>query len=201
MISEEEVKRVYATASQSVKDYVNSNEVFDAFHEIRKSHNLHLDHAGNLAMAIDAVILGMRSFSELPTLLRDALPGVDDATREKVVQDVNDKIFVPLRELTKKRAEAPASVPTVPRPTSGIRAVERTLVSEAPPPVRPQPTEEKAEAPTTRPVAPQQSVVEQKMPGVVQSSESRVQSATPPKVAPPAPPKYHGADPYRELPE
>ncbi len=178
MINEEEVRKVYASAPQHLKAYIDSDELFDAFHSIREAHKLHLDHAGNLALAIDAVILGMKRFDELPILLREGLMGLDEAMREKVVKDVNDKIFMPLRELTKKHAEESKTYTEPPAPTSGIRSVEIKLVKEPAPPL------------------PLQSVVEQKMPPTAAPPTAPVPPAE--STAPRETPRYHGTDPYRE---
>lgn len=194
MITEAEVRKVYETAPKHLKEYIDSDGLFNAFHEIRRTHKLHIDQAGNLAMAIDAVVLGMKRFDELPMLLREGLAGVDDATREKVVKDVNDKVFVPLREYTKKRAEetqkttAPKPVPTSPpqsAPPPSVRNIELKLTKEPTPAVAPV---------TAEPAQQTQSIVEQKMP-----------PAPPPAQAPPVEPaaqreapRYHGTDPYRE---
>jgi cell fate (sporulation/competence/biofilm development) regulator YlbF (YheA/YmcA/DUF963 family) len=184
MITQEQITEAFKKASPEVQAMVNSDDVFNAFHEIREKHNLHLDHAGNLATAINAVILEIVPFTELDTLLKEGMQGVDDAVRAQVIQDVNDKIFVPLREETRKHA------------------VEVAKINAAPPVVAPPPrTTPLAEIPLvmipnpSQPSAP--SVLEQKMPS------AQPTPAPAPQPEAPAKPKstYHGTDPYREMPE
>lgn len=174
MITEDQIRTAFQAASPEVQAMVNSDDVFNAFHDIRRTHNLHIDHAGNLAQAINAVILEIVPFTELDTLLKEGMPGLDDATRTKVINDVNEKIFIPLRASVKKAVEANPVVLQAPRPTPPLPTVP-------PPPL---------EGPVPTP-----SVLEQKL-------ASQTPPATPPTPAPPKPtPHYHGTDPYRELPE
>lgn len=150
MISEQEMRSAYEKAPQAVKDALNSDEVFRAFHDIRKKHSLHIDHAGNLANAINAVVLGVVPFTDMGRLLDEGMQGVSAETKQGVLKDLNEKIFLPLREKAlvgaKERAETvhtppPVSAPT-PRPVSVIEqklptqvvtpAVQKASVPETP---------------------------------------------------------------------
>ncbi|MBU6310727.1 hypothetical protein KGO06_02205 [Patescibacteria group bacterium] len=105
MLTQEEISKKYSEAPPDVQALVKDPDVYDAFHLIRRTHNLHVDAAGALADLITALILGAVPLAELDAHLAEALPGVDAATREKVRADLNEHIFKPLRE--RKRSETP----------------------------------------------------------------------------------------------
>lgn len=105
MVTKEEIRKKYDEAPPDVQALVNDPEVYDAFHLIRRTHNLHLDAAGALADLINALILGIVPLTELDNHLSLVLPGVDAAQRDKIKADLDAHIFKPLRE--RKRAETP----------------------------------------------------------------------------------------------
>lgn len=200
--TEAEIQQAYTTATQELKEYIDSAIVFDAFHNIRTTYKLHLDHAANLSTAIDSVVLGLRSFTELPKLLTEALPGLDAEVQAKIVKDINDKVFVPLREQVKQRAdeERTKKLEEEKKSKGDLKALEERLAEHAAMKIQrvAKPEEKPTVAPTPTMVpdrAP--SVLEQKMP-VTPPPPVPSAPAPPPAPTPVNPPKYHGSDPYRE---
>ena len=185
MISQDDIQKKFDAAPESVQAMVNSDEVFNAFHEIRQKYNLHIDEAGNLATAINATILEIIPFTGLDDVLKEGLQGVDSETRKKVIADVDALIFVPLRE--KARAAAQSAVKSAPQlQQKTLRTdtrIERLDARVVPPPAV-------AAAPA---VPPAPSVLEQKL--GPNPSPAQVVEVKPPTT------KYHGTDPYRELAE
>lgn len=200
--TEAEIQQAYSGAPRELKEYIDSAIVFDAFHEIRTAYKLHLDHAANLSKAIDSVILGIRSFTELPGLLTEALPGLDAEMQAKIVKDINDKVFVPLREQVKQKAdeERTKKLEGEKKSKGDLRALEERLAEHAA--IKIQRVAKPEEKPT---VAPTPTMVPDRAPSVL---EQKMPVTIPPPVPPtptpaPAPasvspPKYHGSDPYRE---
>ncbi|MEK7063146.1 MAG: hypothetical protein AAB955_00465 [Patescibacteria group bacterium] len=190
IITETEVRPAYDIAPQHVKDFIDSNELFDIFYSIKMTYNLHVDQAGNLAMLIDAILLEMHPLGKFQELLKDALgQGIDQKTYEGVLRDVNEKVFTLFRGKTKARADA-AVQPAPPKPTP---------VAAAPITLKPISVMEQKMSETVAPV-----VIVQKI--AAPPAEGAVPVATPPPAAPTPPPpsapaRYHGADPYREMPE
>jgi len=206
MIDRNEVQKVYDAAPQRVKDLVDSNEVFDAFHVIRKKYNLHLDHADNLAMVINALVLEMYPFEKLKDLLLDAMRSVDEGTRNDIIKDIDLLIFKPLRDKlvaeTKVEEKPKAGIQGV--SAAKIQGVEVKLRSipevEIPPipKVEPSPVLEQK---VVTPPAPTQSVIAQKL-GVRPVGGEIGPNVLKQDVQPePKAPRYHGSDPYREAPE
>ena len=211
--TEAEIQDAFTRAPRDIQQYVDSPVVFDAFHAIRTTHKLHLDHAANLSRAIDAVVLGLRPFEELPKLLTEALPGVDTATQAQIVTDINEKIFKPLREQTRQKAEAVqkqkvsdssaqakqlASLKERLAEHAGLRSAQEHSEPEKPAPQGPVLVSE-----------PTGSVIFQKLtpiaPPVSAPSAPEVAHPVETVATQPAPQSkpatYHGSDPYRESTE
>ena len=195
MITQEEIQKAYASAPKHLQEYIDSDDLFNAFHEIRGKYNLHLDKAGDLAIAIDAIILNLQSFDAFPRLLKEALGGVDEKTYQGVVEDVNTKIFTAFRELTKKQVEKLVQAPAPPKPVSNsepLKVIEQTVSQKEPAPVKPL------------------QIIQEKMSQTVGTAALNIPvppvaaavttPAAQPEQKPPAtaPTRYHGADPYRE---
>ncbi len=202
MITQEEIQKAYQRAPEHIQTWIDSDELAKAFDAIRTKYNLHVDHAGNLAIALDAVILELKQFTELPALLKEGLASLDDATRDKVVKDVNDTVFVPLRALVKKHADEVATkareeaelnhrVDTMIEAEAKLADAEAKLKTTPPPVIAPARTTPQTQAPA--------SILQQKMSTAVAPPPS-VQEVPAPNPTPVAPPRYHGTDPYREPP-
>lgn len=163
ILNAQNIKDAFSAAPQALKDALNSDEVYDAFHEIREKHNLHIDHAGNLATAINAVVLGVVPFTDMGRLLDEGMPGVSPETKQGVLTDLNDMIFIPLREKALSvaaRPSHPPAVPTVPdapipKPPVSVIAqklshpqVSETLATPPPPaPAPPAPAQYRSQDP------------------------------------------------------
>lgn len=189
LVTEEEIKKAYKNAPERARDYIDSDELYDAFHVIRKTHNLHLDQAGSLALMIDAIILDLAPFEKFPTMLREALGAADDATYQAVLKDVNEKVFAMFRKVTKENT-VPQSVttPTTTAPPTPARAPNTTELPPLPTPKPPSVAETKL-AVTSAPAPVQQ---------VVPPPAAVVPPHPAPTAPSPKPPTYHGTDPYRE---
>lgn len=207
MIDRNEVQKVYDAAPQRVKDLVDSNEVFDAFHVIRKKYNLHLDHADNLAMVINALVLEMYPFEKLKDLLLDAMRSVDEGTRNDIIKDIDLLIFKPLRDKLVAETKAPEKPKTGIQGVSAakIQGVEMKLRSIPEVDIPPLPKVESAQVVEQKVVplsTPTQSVIAQKLGVRPVGGEigPNVLKQDAPQPEPKAP-RYHGSDPYREAPE
>jgi len=92
----QELQGAFQKADASVQTYIASGELDEAFEQIRTEHKLHLDEAGKLGQALNAVFLELRPMSEFPNLLREALEQ-NSGAYDAVLKAVNDKIFSPFR--------------------------------------------------------------------------------------------------------
>ena len=207
-----EVKAAYKKATEDQRWYINSDELFNTFYTLRTKYNLHVDVAGNLVLLINAVILEIVPLTEFPAQLKSILTGSSEADYQAVLKAVNEEIFVAFRKRVKERAEAKAQEAKElaekkkredaedqalelelkkqfesSTPAGAIEKATTTVQSQTPP------------VPPAVPV-PAKSVIEQKT--TVTSAPIQQQATIPPPAQKTqTPPKYHGTDPYREMPE
>lgn len=193
--TDQEVKAAYKAAGEDKKEYINSDELFNTFYAIRTKYNLHVDVAGNLALLIDAVILELIPLSEFPGKLKEVLAGSSDVEYQAILKSVNDEVFTYFRNKVKAAAEAAKK--KAEQEAVEDAALERELNATGTPaaptaPVAPPPETPAAPAPVVRP-----SVLEQK----VTEPTTSAPKVEPPVEAPKPASRYHGTDPYREMPE
>lgn len=96
--TKEQVQTAYTSAPDYVQDFITSEELDEAFTAIRREHKLHLDDAGRLSIAINAVILEIFSLEKFPQLVQEALTDVSSEIQKAVITEVNEQIFEELRE-------------------------------------------------------------------------------------------------------
>ena len=209
--TDQEVKAAYKAAEEDKKEYINSDELFNTFYAIRTKYNLHVDVAGNLATLIDAVILELVPFSDFPTKLKEILVGASDVEYQAILKSVNDDVFTYFRNKVKKEAEMAKK--KADEEAREDAAFERKMAEEdarlarerqgTPAPVPTPPTAVAAPAPAVAEAPPQ--VTPALAPSVLQQKTSAPTSSAPKEASVPEAPKpatrYHGTDPYREMPE
>lgn len=172
MPTEQQVKEAYKAAVDEVKEYINSDELFNTFYAIRTKYNLHVDVAGNLALLINAVTLGLVTLTEFPQLLKGILTNATDADYQAILKSVNDDVFTAFRTQTKERVEEAKR--KAEQEAKEDAELEKQLAEES-----------KNEVPSVTPPAPPVA------PSIVTQKVTEVS----------APPRYHGTDPYREMAE
>lgn len=188
--NETQLRAEYQKAPKLVKEFITSAELNQAFTEIRDEHQLHLDEAGTLSNALNAVFLELVPLEKFPELLKEVVK--DEAKRTAVLKDINEKVFVAFRKKLEGPREDTAPVRQIVNPPArAIQAPERPAAFN----------EIETEAPqiTTAPVAtPAINKLEQS----VRQKATDVELDTTPK--PPQSgtqenkPNYRGSDPYRE---
>lgn len=144
----EEINMAFDKASKAVQEYIGSVELMRAFIEVREHYKLHLDEAGNISRALNAVFLGLRPAAEFPELLKAALEQ-NSSTYNAVLRDINEKIFVAFRRKMQEGG-APAQTESAPeKPQSPIERLERRVMGSE---TKAAPPEERA-VPSSRPEA------------------------------------------------
>jgi hypothetical protein len=107
--SREEIRKVYKSMPDVVKDVLGSIENAEVMETIGKKHNLHIDQQGALVDEITLLILGMTKIGDFPNALSAELH-VPDNVAQKITADVNAQIFHPLREQLRQSLEAPKEI-------------------------------------------------------------------------------------------
>lgn len=124
--------------------------------DIMKKHALHLDQGAALERDLTLVLLGAREPSALATNLKEEAH-LDDATLSAVLTDVNEQVFMPLRDALREGGEETAPTPAgaivhPPLPTSRPIA---TPPANLPGVIQPKAaTPAAAAAPVVKPVTP-----------------------------------------------
>lgn len=199
--SKGEIEQRLAELPDDVRSAVLSAQLGEHVREIGQKHNLHIDQIGMLEDETMLVMLGFfppETFSEqIAEQLR--IPEADAAL---VAQEVNDQIFLPIRESMKRFTElkrVQAQTPSVQTlPSNSLQT--QTVVTSAPTTVIP------IQKPTSTPILPQTAVP---TPAPTPSAPQINTSTTPPPPPPASPTEkmlteptvakpIYKADPYRE---
>lgn len=185
--TKDQIQAAYQNAPDYVRDFIVSSELDEMFSDIRTKHKLHLDDAGRLSVAINAIALELAPLDTFPALVKEALTDISGEVQGAVTAEVNDRIFKELREWARLDKEGLLYEPeTAPSPEPEATAIE---------------------AAATAPADTAQKPVDKLSEAVRQAPEEREailddQDGQPPQPAPQQTPQkeksYPGSDPYRE---
>ncbi len=218
-----EIKEKFDALPQHLKDYVYSTEMSKVIQTIAAKHSLHIDQAGELEAETAAAMMGVTKVEELEENLASALE-LDAQKAAAVTKDINEMLFVKIREDMKASAEpkaapdvpkmplaaqlpvpTPASTPQVVMPSSSAPVVPPAPAPAAAPTVVPAPPPAPAPAPKPA-MAPNlgaaDAILSEKK--VTPSAAAPIPAApTTPAASPvskvdPTQPQNYKADPYRE---
>lgn len=203
-IPKEQVLAAYERAPQPVREAFNSEVTTNIILDMKSKYRLHVDTAGVFGQEVGYLLLGLRSPAEFFGTLM--LSGTDEQTTRSIMEEVNERIFIPLK---RQMADAPAS----PVPAgSYAQAPEPAPVREAPVPApfleyAPAPTLPGSPEPVPAPAAPPPAAVPQSVQASAPAAAVPVEAAWQPQpsVQSPAPVlpatpiiKDYATDPYRE---
>jgi len=182
IVDEKQLQTAYTNAPQKIRDYITSPELAGVFQELRTAHKLHLDEAGALSKALNAVFLEVTPFEKFPELLKEAL-GETGEKYSGVLHDVNEKIFSVFREKMREVVVAPKEGAPAPN------------ISKSAPVLEPEMNKAEQEK-ESEPIAPIKKL-EQSM--RESSTDVEMGELTPaPKPQNQKEPTYKSTDPYRE---
>ncbi len=87
-----------------VRQAIASADVSIKINAITKAHNLHIDQAGALEMAIMLVMIGLEHPSNFAANIVEEV-GISELEANIITKEVNDKIFLPIRDSLMRMAE------------------------------------------------------------------------------------------------
>lgn len=133
---EESIQQVMRTLPPVVHDYVVQEKYTIVAKSLMAKYNLRIDQGGVLERELALLLMGIEDPTEFTQALADEAK-LDQKTISAIAQDVNEQIFVPLREAEEQGGmkEAPQSARPV---VSSQPASHFTLENKIPAPVRPQ---------------------------------------------------------------
>jgi hypothetical protein len=199
--SQEEAQKRFAALPKDVQDFMDSPEMLNLVKGIAEKNHLHIDQLGLLEAEVSATMMGFTEPADFERMLVKNL-AIAAPQAQSIAKDINDGVFIKIRESMKKTYEAQKIGTPV--------AISRPPALATPVPEEPAPTVPSA------PLAPAMPQIHGADMMLMQKSVSvapmAAPVATPPPPAAPKPatpatpapvaeapkPKPYTADPYRE---
>ncbi|MDB4991938.1 MAG: hypothetical protein JWL75_183 [Parcubacteria group bacterium] len=105
--TKEQVIATYQDSPKLVRDVFNAEETVAVIRDIRTRYNLHIDTAGTLGENVGYMLIGLLSPSEFFGEM--VLSGVDQEVAKSILEALNTRIFIPLRDRMKQGGDAPTT--------------------------------------------------------------------------------------------
>lgn len=181
---------------EAVRNAILSSEFIQHIQEVAQSFGLHVDQTQELADNTMLLMLGFFNEKEYRAELFESLEK-DDAKAQKIAEDINIKVIMPIRDLLKGsvKPNTDAAMETAPSASAATQAAAPASSTPQAPAAAPVPAPkvdlhpadmlltQKTVAVANAPVAPQPTVA---------PAKPEVKTPEPPK------PQNYTADPYRE---
>jgi hypothetical protein len=207
-IPKDQVLAAYQRAPQPVRDTFNSEVTTNVILDMKAKYRLHVDVAGTFGQEVGYLLLGLRSPAEFFGNLM--LSGTDEQTARGIIQEVNERIFLPLkRQMTEGARESPSIVTNAPAPTPSpvapVQPIPPPALEYAPPQTlpgspmpAPMPAVVAVQSPVPAPAVSSPIQAPSAMPTASDAPSTPFIQTSPSSV--PATPltKDYAADPYRE---
>ena len=127
--SKEELSEAYKKLSPEIKEALLSIETAEIINNIGKKYNLHIDQIGELGTETGLIMLGLTHPTEFVSNLTKKL-GVDRIVASQIAPDINDQVFLKIRESLKNthkepaKAESEETEPTHPTRDALLEAIQ-----------------------------------------------------------------------------
>lgn len=126
---EESFKQVMKTLPPPIRQYLQQGKHSNVANSLTTKYGLHIDQGGTLEREITLLLMGIESPDDFTqTLATEAR--LDQKIINGIVQDVNEQIFMPLREEMRKGAATSASPAPQPRPSIQHPPLQRPPVAQ-----------------------------------------------------------------------
>ena len=119
----------YTAAPRTVQEFVTSPELNLVFDDLRTKHQLHIDEAGALSNALNAVFLELVPLEKFPDLLKEALKG-DEAKHSAILKEINERVFTAFRKKLQEPSQ-PAATQEIAEPEVRIEPKEAPIAVKA----------------------------------------------------------------------
>ena len=139
---EDSVAQVLQTLPPVVRDFVSQGKYTDVAKRLMSKYSLRIDQAGVLERELMLVLMGVDSPDEFTQALADEAK-LDQKVINNIVREVNELVFIPLREAEEEKSEAmkptsksaPAEVAQEEKPKEIVRLVVPSQPTNAPTPL------------------------------------------------------------------
>ncbi|MFH1170339.1 MAG: hypothetical protein V1704_02170 [Candidatus Vogelbacteria bacterium] len=159
-----EINEALAKLPKVLQEIIISTETADKIQAIGQKYQLHIDQMGALDEEINNVLFGILRADKLPEKIKTRL-GVDQPTTDAIVHDLNDQIFLKIRESLQALHETtPSTELGASEPNYGVETLPgSTLPADQPAMVNLPNREEVIDGIENPAKTPEASVFEQKM--------------------------------------
>jgi hypothetical protein len=104
---EESIKQVMQTLPPVIRNYLAQGKYSVVAQNLMATYSLHIDQGGILEREIMLLLMGIENPAEFISALVEEAK-IDPQTVNKIVQDVNEQVFIPLKEAEMKSDEVKA---------------------------------------------------------------------------------------------
>lgn len=108
----QQLEEKYRSLPEDLKEAMAEIKTAETIHDLGKKHNLHIDQIGELADEIGLTMLGLTKPDEFVFHIKNRLQ-IDQTAAEQISREVNEQIFLPIRESLMKLHEAKDGVETI----------------------------------------------------------------------------------------
>ncbi|MFZ1075659.1 MAG: hypothetical protein WAN50_04775 [Minisyncoccia bacterium] len=135
---EESLNVIMRTLPAAIRQYFEDSAYIPVVQDLSATYSLHIDQAGVLVRNVILLLLGIEDPNEFAAALKND-GGIPDALVTGIMKDVNERIFVPLRDKMEKgtAAKAPEAAPpspvAPPAPAANRPDEKKTADNYAPP--------------------------------------------------------------------
>ena len=195
---DESIKQVMQTLPPVIRDYLSKGKYTAVARELMAKYSLHIDQSGILEREIMLLLMGIENPTEFTQALVEEAK-IDKQVVDKIVQDVNTQIFIPLKaeEMKSKGngSERPAVQKTPAVLPQQSATNEKLLENHEEPSMALREANDLASMGINKiPFSPKKIVpLPANLPGTIQPLKQKPISSIPP-----VPAKPYSVDPYRE---
>ena len=100
----QQLEEKYRSLPEDLKGAMTEIKTAETIHDIGKKYNLHIDQIGDLADEIGLTMLGLTKPDDFVTHTKNRLQ-IDQNIAEQIGREVNEQIFLPIRESLQKLHE------------------------------------------------------------------------------------------------
>jgi hypothetical protein len=122
---DESVAQVMRTLPSPIRNYLGQGKYSEVANNLMTKYGLHVDQGGILEREIMLLLMGIENPDEFTQALVEEAK-LDQQTINNIVKDVNEQIFVPLREEMRK---GPQTVPQIPKPVAVAEPPRTSVLS------------------------------------------------------------------------
>lgn len=210
--TQEQLLEAFRKAPEPIQEAYGGEVMTKVITDIKTKYRLHVDLVGNIEREVGYLMLGLVSPAEFFGTLM--LSGTDEQAARGIMEEVNERIFMPLKRQIMESGRAPAPVQSYAQAAAPAPAKEPAVAPPAleyAPPAQTLPgSPEPAPMPAPAPAAPTPPPVPAPEPAPAPAPPQPVPPPAPapsiptPPPVPPAPPasaipgKGYAVDPYRE---